>query len=194
MGRDKATLPFGTGSMLTQIVDRLATVCGGGLWLVAAAQADVTPPRGAVLLRDRQPDRGPLEGLTVALQATRSLPATVIVGCDAPFLHPPLLRALADRLLAAAADAVVIRDVRCPHPLMGVYRPRVEAVAQALIDEGHFSLQRLLDRLRVDFVTEEFVRCFDPHLRSLINVNTPADYQAAVRMANLADQARERPP
>ena len=183
MGRDKAMLPFGPGSMLEYIAQQSAAVCGGGLWLVAAAQGPVRTLPGAGVLRDRHPDRGPLEGIAVALQATVASPATVVVGCDAPFVHPRLISALVDRLLETDVDAVVIREGLRSHPLPGVYRSRVHAVAQAMLEEGQRSLQALLQRLKVDCVDENFVRQFDPDLRVLVNVNTPEDYEAAMRMA-----------
>ncbi len=182
MGRDKATLPFGPGTMLEYITRQLAAVCGAGVWLVAAADGPVPVVADTIVLRDRQPDRGPLEGVAVALQATATCAATLVVGCDAPFVNPSVVKALANRLLAADANAVVIRDAVRSHPLGSVYRPVVHAVAQALLDEGKLSLQELLHRLAVDYVDEDFVRQFDPDLRSLINVNTPEGYQAALRL------------
>lgn len=183
MGRDKATMPFGHNTMLEFIVQQLATVCGGGISIVAAAQGPAPTIADAVTLRDRQPGHGPLEGIAVALQATPSNRLAAIVGCDNPFVSPPLIAAMADRLSSGEADAVVIRDAQRMYPLMAVYRPRVYSAAIAAMDEGVWSLHEWLHRLKVDFVGEEFVRQFDPDLRSLINLNTPQEYQAALKLA-----------
>ena len=67
------------------------------------------------------------------------------------------------------------------HSLAGVYRLRVLQTVKEMLEQGKLRFSSLLDRVRTRFVDAASLRDVDPELRSLWNLNTPADYEAALR-------------
>ncbi|HEY8393934.1 MAG TPA: molybdenum cofactor guanylyltransferase [Thermaerobacter sp.] len=84
---------------------------------------------------------------------------------------------------APAWDAVVPRHGGRPEPLLAIYGRHLVPVVENLLARGGGPLRLILEApgVRVCWVEEPALRRFDPELRSLINVNTPQDYQRAVR-------------
>ncbi len=196
MGVDKNSLPFGMETMLGYISRQLGEICPMGVWVVAAAgrsPLDVGQ-QNVHLAYDRITGRGPIEGFVVALTAIPDGANVFVTSCDMPFVNGTLVNAMANRLAASHADAVVIDDGQQIHPLSGVYRTRIFSVAQSQIDQGRFSLLGMLDQLHVKAVDREFVMQFDPELRSLLNVNRPRDYETALQMLEEIQKGKIRSP
>jgi molybdopterin-guanine dinucleotide biosynthesis protein A len=127
-----------------------------------------------------------LQGLAAGLAAIApDAPAAFVSSTDAPFLHPAFIRRLA-ALLDRDHDAVVpFVDGRL-HPLAAVYGLAVRPAIDAMLAEGDLRLTNLAARVRtlaadatLLLAGAELAR-EDPELRSLRNVNTPAEYAAAL--------------
>jgi molybdenum cofactor guanylyltransferase len=189
MGTAKAMLPFGPETMLARVVRIVGEVAGPVV--VVSANGQVLPPLGAnaVVVRDSQPNCGPLEGIASGLRPLSELDAVFITGCDTPLLRPAFIRRMAAMLDRHHDAAVPLLD-NLPQPLAGVYRPTVLAEVEAMLSAGERRLIELLDRIRVRRINAEELRDSDPELWSLRNLNTPADYQAALAAAGLANQNR----
>jgi len=139
-------------------------------------------PPGVVSVRDARRLQTPLVGLLAGGAALRS-PYALALGCDQPFLAPPLLAALFAQV--GNHDAAVPRWPNgMIEPLVAVYRKAAMVrAADGALAAGERSNQEMLDRIRdVHFVATDELRRFDPHLRSFVNVNTPADLERAKRM------------
>ncbi|WP_437647255.1 molybdenum cofactor guanylyltransferase [Sorangium sp. So ce362] len=187
MGRPKAWLPFGGEALLQRVVRRL----GEAAWpiaVVAAPGQELPPlPDGALLVRDPVEGRGPMQGIAVGLEAVAPLAERALVtSTDAPFLHPALVRRLAELQAGGPAIAVPRADGR-HHPLCAVYACSVRGEAAALLAEGQLRLTTLFERARTLVAGPELLLedpglgAADPDLRSLRNVNTPEEYAAALR-------------
>jgi molybdopterin-guanine dinucleotide biosynthesis protein A len=76
MGRSKAMLPFGPETLLERVVRLLGEAVDVTVVVAAPGQKLPELPPSVVVAHDRQPDRGPLEGLAVGLQilADRAVP------------------------------------------------------------------------------------------------------------------------
>jgi molybdopterin-guanine dinucleotide biosynthesis protein A len=174
MGRPKAWLPFAGEPLLCRVVREVARAAAPVLVVAAAGQE--LPAVGVPVVRDERPGRGPLEGLAAGLAALEA-DAAFVTACDAPFLTAELVRRLAARLGDATAVVPEV-DGRC-HPLPGVYRIAALPLVRALLAEGTLRLGALAERLhgRVVGVAE----LGEGAARALRNVNTPEDYEAAVR-------------
>src|SRR5207247_3805987 len=105
---------------------------------------------------------------------------------DMPFLHPAFVRRV---LRAAQEDGVdvglpVARGY--PQPLAAAYRTRLAPIAERLVAEERLRPAFLFEECTVDRLDEAALRAdpvlaaFDPALDSVLNVNEPADYQAAL--------------
>lgn len=176
MGRDKAGLSVHGVTLLDRTIAELRCL-SDDLVVVGrtSGRADVR------VVPDEIPDSGPVSGLITGLRAAR-LPLCVVVACDHPFLDAQVLRALAG--LAAGFDAVVPQNGPDPQPLHAVYRRGVRPIAEDYFAGGGRSMRGLLDRLSVRWVREEEMTAIDPSGRSVLNVNTPGEWQ---RLLGLAD-------
>lgn len=184
MGRSKALLPFGNEVLLQRVVRVLGDVVGPVIVVAAHAQALPELPPGIRIARDEFESLGPLAGLVTGLAALRDeVDAAFVSACDAPLLTGSFVRRVCERL--DDHDIAIPFDGRFPHPLAAVYRTGVETAARELLAQDRHRLLDLLDRTRVRIVTPDELRDIDPDLLSLRNVNTEAEYRAALRDAGL---------
>jgi molybdopterin-guanine dinucleotide biosynthesis protein A len=172
MGRDKAALPAGDGTLVAHLVRRLAPV--GSETIVAGSLHDPDPP-GVRRIDDRFPGMGPLAGIHAGLLAANS-PWVWAVACDLPDVEPGLGTLLCS--LAVGVDAVVPRLDAGPEGLCAVYDRSLAPRIASFLESGERRVQDLLAGLDVRYVTAAEIRRVDPELRSFRNLNTPADYEA----------------
>jgi molybdopterin-guanine dinucleotide biosynthesis protein A len=172
MGRDKAALPAGDGTLIEHLARRLApvvdeTIIAGGSG--RPALPDVT------MVEDRYPGLGPLAGMHAGLLASRS-PLVWVVGCDLPDADPRLASLLCG--LARDVDAVVPRIDSEPQGVCAVYDRALAPRIEGLLAAGERRVTMLLAASNVRYVTPDELRAVDPELRSFRNINTPDDYRA----------------
>jgi len=179
MGRPKAMLPFGPERMLQRVVRLVGEAVEPVVVVAAAAQELPELPPGVEVLRDRRPDRGPLEGMAVGLRALAGrVEAAFVTACDVPLLVPALVRRVVE--LAEGYDAAVPHAGGRYHPLAAVYRTSVLEAIEALLRADRLRPAWLLDRVRTRRITADELQDVDPGLVSLANLNGPADYLAAL--------------
>ncbi len=180
MGQPKAWLPFGGEVLLTRVV-RLLGEAVTPVVVVAAPGQDlpVLPPLVDVV-RDPQRYRGPLQGLAAGLEALRGrADAAYLSSCDVPFLRPAFVRRMID--LLGENHACVPRVDGFLHPLAAVYRLEVSPVAARLLAADRLRPAFLFDAVPTRVVVAEELAAVDPTFQTLRNLNTPADYEAALR-------------
>jgi molybdopterin-guanine dinucleotide biosynthesis protein A len=184
MGYPKARLPFGQETMLERMVRILGQVVEP-IVVVAAEGQDVSNARGAFrLVRDRRPQRGPLEGIAVGLEALAGVvDCAYITACDVPLLVPAFVARM--QVLLNDHDVAVPVDGQHHHPLAAVYRTTVVPHIHALLDAEQLRPAYLFDRVDTVRIPVDDLREWDPELRTLANLNEPADYLEALRLANL---------
>lgn len=183
MGRPKATLPFGPQTLIERVIQRVVAAVDPVLVVAAVEQELPRLPAGVPVVRDREPFEGPLSGL---LGGFNELPAATeaafVTGCDAPFLVPKLIRGLVGQM--GDHDAVIPKVADRPQPLLAVYRVGAARVAaQRCRAVGLARMLDLVQHLETRWIDEPELRVHDPALESFLNVNTPADYAAALRRA-----------
>jgi len=185
MGRAKAWLPFGDELLLPRTVRIIAGVVGPVV-VVAAPGQDVPPlPEGVEIVRDALVGKGPLAGLAAGLAALDGrAEAVYLSSCDAPFLTPEFVRRVVG-LLGGSVIAVPEID-GYPHPLAGVYRTSVRPVVERRLAEDRLRMRDLFDEVPTRFLGADTFAELD----SLRNVNTPADYEAALgKLGSLEPEA-----
>ncbi len=179
MGQPKAWLPFGKELMLPRVV-RLLGEAAAPIMVVAAADQEVPSlPREIEIIRDLQPGRGPLQGLAAGLEALRGrTDAAYVSSCDTPFLRPAFVQRLIELLDDFAICVPEVGGYR--HPLAAVYRIEVADVAARLLAEDRMRPTFLFEEAPTRIVQPEELADVDPMFQSLRNLNTPADYEAAL--------------
>jgi molybdopterin-guanine dinucleotide biosynthesis protein A len=126
---------------------------------------------------------GPLIGLRTGLAAATG-DRVVVVGGDMPRLEPAVLRAMLERLAldsaTGRADAVLLGAAGGGRPLpMAIRTVEARDAVEAAISAGDTALHAALARLTVAELPEDEWRHFDPTGRTLLDVDTPADLEAA---------------
>jgi molybdopterin-guanine dinucleotide biosynthesis protein A len=187
MGTPKAALEWHGSTLLRRTVGILTRVTDGPVVVVRAPGQALPPlPAQTELVEDPQEGLGPVQGLAAGLAAvTDRAEVAFVSSTDMPFLHPAFVR----RVLRAAQEHGV--DVGLPvargypQPLAASYRVALAPVAAKLVAEERLRPAFLFEQCAVDRLDETALRddpvlaALDPGLDSVINVNEPADYQAA---------------
>ena len=187
MGRPKAWLPFAGELMLPRVV-RLLSEAAHPIIVVAAPDQEVPPlPPEIDIIRDEEKGRGPLQGLAAGLAALRGkADAAYLSSCDVPFLKPAFVRRLID--LLGDHHICVPRIGEYHHPLAAVYRMEVEETARRLLAENRLRPFFLFGAVPTRVVEAAELADVDPSFQTLRNLNTPDEYEAALREA-AAEQA-----
>ena len=186
MGTPKAALEWHGSTLLRRTVGILARVTDGPVVVVRAPGQDLPPlPPQTEVVEDPREGLGPVQGLAAGLAALAGRAEVAFVSStDMPFLHPAFVR----RVLRAAQDGAdvglpVARGY--PQPLAASYRVALAPVAAKLVAEERLRPAFLFEECVVDRLDEAALRAdpvlaaLDPGLDSVVNVNEPADYQAA---------------
>jgi molybdopterin-guanine dinucleotide biosynthesis protein A len=178
MGRDKASLPFGGLTLLEHVVRRTREAVAQ---VVVLAGPDQEIPGGLAVVRDREPDAGPLVALAHALPGV-PWDLTLVVACDMPLVEPRLLVALFECL--GDAEACVPHVHGTARPACAVYRtvPAGRAAA-ALVSAGERRLRTLGAELVTVVPHERVLLAADPDLLSFLQCNTPEEYHRALELA-----------
>ncbi|HTX84788.1 MAG TPA: NTP transferase domain-containing protein [Streptosporangiaceae bacterium] len=188
MGTPKAALEWHGSTLLRRTVGIVARAAGGPVVVVRADGQDLPAlPKGILVADDPREGKGPVQGIAAGLAALRGRADVAFVSStDMPFLHPAFIR----RLLRVLGDSEST-DVALPvargfrQPLAAAYRVSLVDIAERLVKEDRLRPSFLFDECTVEQLDDDALRkdpvlaALDPDLDSVVNVNTPADYQAA---------------
>ena len=108
---------------------------------------------------------------------------------DVPFLKPAWISRLVE--LIGEHDLAMPRCDGFHHPLAALYRRRTVLPAiETLLGADRLRPVFLMEALAHPMVLADELREVDPELGTLRNLNTPEDYQAALREAGLDQERR----
>ena len=177
MGRAKALLPFDNEPLIAHVVRRLKS------WfpeiIVVAAPDQELPELSAVLVRDEIAYQGPVSGIYHGLKAaTRDV--CFVTSCDAPFLNFELIDHLLEQI--SEYDVVVPFWQERFQPLHAIYRTSVVPLLKEQLERGELRPIFLYDKVRTRKIQEAEIRRLDPEGLSFLNMNSPADYDAALQL------------
>jgi molybdopterin-guanine dinucleotide biosynthesis protein A len=179
MGTSKALLPFGPETMLQRVVRLLSGVVTP---IVAVAAADQTLPHlpaDVIITRDEREGRGPLEGLRAGLAALpEHVEKAYVTSCDVPLLVPAFVEQMLE--LSAGFDVAVMEIDGFAHPLSAIYGRTVLPHVETLLSENRLRPLFLYDLVKTRRVSPGEMTS-DPDLLTLRNLNTPQDYEDALR-------------
>ena len=182
-GGDKARIRIGGATILERVLARLKPQCGA---VILNANGD--PARfadtGLAVVGDSVPGfAGPLAGILAGLDwAAAHRPDVVDIASvpgDCPFLPDDLVARLADARRQAGVPLACARSGDWRHPVVALWPVELrENLRYALVEEDLHKIEIWTARhgiVAVDWATTPV----DP----FFNVNTPADAEAAQRMA-----------
>jgi molybdopterin-guanine dinucleotide biosynthesis protein A len=188
MGQPKELLPFDGQPLLTRIAGTLAAATKPVVVVARGGDQRLPPlPDGVHVVADEQPDGGPLWGLCTGLRFVRSRgllvdeDAVFVTGCDAPFVRGTFAAWLAAQM--GDAMAVVPEVGGELQPLCACYRVGVLPAVEDLLAHDGRSPRALATAVPTRILAEAEFAASDAGLLSVENVNTPDEYQRALRTA-----------
>lgn len=175
MGRDKALLPWGAGTLLDHALGRLREACGDVA--ILCGDRPRYQGRGAPVVTDVVSGAGPLGALVTALEHAGAAELALLLAVDIPFAPVSLLRDLVAR--AEGWDAVVPIAAGREQPLCAVYRRTCAAPARRRLASGELKMTSFWPDVRVRQVAEADLAAHGNASALLRNLNTWKDYEAA---------------
>ena len=175
MGTDKSQLLIERQTFTDRIANTLRQVTDSVI-LVGRSAVDSSLPS----VPDVYPQWGALGGVHAALTACKRDWA-IVVACDLPFVTSALFHHLASLRLDHDAVVPVQQDGR-PQPLAALYRvdPCLQTTTE-LIETGHRRPLDLLETVQTRWVAFAEIRNLDQAEQFFVNINTPEDYDEAIR-------------
>ncbi|AEA25489.1 MULTISPECIES: molybdenum cofactor guanylyltransferase [Pseudonocardia] len=189
MGTAKAELDWHGVPLVARVAALVARGVGGPVVVVRAPAQPLPPlPRRVEVVEDPVEGRGPLQGIAVGLAALADrADAAFVTATDLPLLHPAYVRRVLALLGGPDAPDVVVPQVHgFPQPLAAAYRTTLSALVTSLVADGVLRPPDLFERCRVlrpdepALLADPVLARLDPDLDSLLNVNTPQDWAAAL--------------
>jgi molybdopterin-guanine dinucleotide biosynthesis protein A len=173
MGRPKALLPIGKGTLIEWVIERLAPAFAEVL-VTGGPSSPLPQALQPLLLLDEFTAAGPLAGIETALGAARH-DRVLVVACDLPGATASLARRLVT--LLERHDAVVPRLAGEPQPTLATYHRRARPVLRRRLRAGQLRVQEALTDLDVRWVDDA-----DPV--AFLNCNAREDWLRARRLAS----------
>ena len=187
MGKNKAMIQLGDEPLIAYVIRSMRLVTDE-LLLITNNHAEYAH-LGLPMHSDIIPDAGALGGIYTGLMHA-SHEAVLCVACDSPFLQPKLLSYLVSVL---GEDEAVMpytqssrQTPRCRNDdqiilqtLCAVYSKRCRPIIERMLQESELRVHALQERARIQCVSPEVWRLFDPDGISFFNINTPDDLENA---------------
>jgi molybdopterin-guanine dinucleotide biosynthesis protein MobB len=183
MGHDKAFALLQGGTLLEWMRDRLAPLFRHAF--IVARDPSRFQGLGLAVVNDALLEGGSAVGIYTAVLASPTA-RVVCVACDMPFVTPRLVRALA--MGSVGWDVFVPRHGGHLEPLCAVYGKGTLDAYLRFIKAGGRRIYDIYGDLKTAYLDMDGARLGDPE-RLFMNVNTPAQLEAARRKLAQGDEA-----
>ena len=168
MKRDKALLPFGEYSTLTEYQYRRLSALFDEVYISAKSNKFKFSMR---LIEDRYPLSSPLVAIASIFE-TLEVDEVFILSVDVPFISDKIIKRLYSESELSTADVIVAKSKNGVEPLCAIYRKTALPLAQSFLSQEKHRLQSFLGGLTCSIVEFEDERAFS-------NLNHPQDYEKA---------------
>jgi molybdopterin-guanine dinucleotide biosynthesis protein A len=177
-GRPKALIEVGGRSIIERVLAALAPAVDEVL--VVTNTPELYAFLGLPMVADVYPDHGSLGGIYSGLKAAAGQ-AALTVACDMPFLHPEIVKLVAER--AGEGDVVIPRVGRQLETMHAAYGKACLPHIEARLEAGRLKIVDFFDKVRVVEIAEANVARFrDPQI-AFMNVNAPDELERARALA-----------
>ena len=167
MGTDKGMMFFEGRPMIQHILDPMAKICKRILIITSNPMYGMF---GFELVKDEQPDYGPVMGILSGLRRSES-DLNLVLSCDAPFVDFDLMKRLV--LNSDEVDVVAASSSKGVHPLIAIYKRDCLSEFEQAVKENEHRLRTVVEQFKV----REFkLEGKDEEL--LRNLNTKEDLRA----------------
>ena len=182
----KAALEWHGSTLLRRVTGIVGRAVGGPIVVVRAPGQELPSLAADVeVVEDAREGRGPLQGLAAGLAALEGRAgAAYVSSTDVPLVHPAFVRAVA-AALDETVDVALPTVHGYPQPLAAAYRVTLRPLVDELLAADRLRPAFLFELCRVRRLDEQALLAdrrvaeADPDLLSVLNVNEPADIEAA---------------
>lgn len=181
MGKDKRNLILQGETLFDRALDVLVETFKEVMVVLGADDFPVKYDKVRVV-NDLIPNRAAAGGLYTALYYAWT-PRVFVVACDMPFLNPEVIRYMASHSLDA--DITLAELAHGLQTMHAVYSKSCQPHLELMVKSENLRVQSLLDvsSLQIRKIPESDIFPIDKHLRSFMNLNSPADYEMARKMS-----------
>lgn len=185
MGRNKAFLEIGW----QRIIDRSVALFQGVFAevMVVSNEPERYAYLGVPVVSDIIPGLGPLSGIHAGLTAA-SHEYSLVVACDMPFVDKDLATFLVDE--ARGFDVAVPKIGRYLQPLFAVYGSSCLETINTCLQQQISQILQLYSLVRVNYVCEDKIAAVADLKTVFVNVNTPAELEAARKIAGSLEKEK----
>jgi molybdopterin-guanine dinucleotide biosynthesis protein A len=133
------------------------------------------------IVTDIYPDRCALAGLHAGLFYANH-PTAYVTACDAPFLNPRVIEYLVGKT-QPGIDVVVPKTDLGTEALSAVYSKECIPIIERNLNQKIYMIKKIFRKNKVKEIPVEVLKKWDPDMKFVFNVNTPADLEKARLMA-----------
>ena len=184
LGREKHLEKLAGKSLIELVISHLSSLSTEILLVISRKQARIlaksyTHPEAKTVV-DLYPGKGSLGGIYTGLVHSNSF-HNLVVGCDMPFLNPALLRYMIG--LSPGFDVVIPRMGDNIEPIHAIYSKNCARPIEEQLKRDNLKIAGFFDAVKVKYIEKEEIERFDPEHLSFFNVNTEADLEKAIMLA-----------
>ena len=181
-GFHKALLPFQNEKLIQRQIRRMKQLCTEMILVTNEPGVFLPLVRNDVrIITDYYTGKGPLGGMHAAFSLSQYADIW-LVGCDMPFISPQAAKLMLDKKRKMNCDAVIPCVDGRLQPLHGIFDKRCAKTIPEMLNKGMHKVGSFLDLITVERVPESTFRNSGIDTRFVLNVNTPEDYERALRM------------
>lgn len=187
MGTDKALLLLAGKPLMVHAAARLSQIAATVVIACGEEEREAYRALHLPMIPDRYPGLGPLAGLHAALMEAGT-EWVALLACDLPFASEGLLRHMLALIAAGTATQAIVpvTSEGKVQPLLSLYHRSILPLLEEALVQKELRVMDLLANLVVHYVHEgDYPEGPGTHDLSLLNMNTPEDYEAALKLASI---------
>ncbi len=170
MGKDKALLPFGEYTTLSEFQYQRLSKLFSKVYLSAKENKfDFACP----VITDTHKENSPLVGI-ISIFETLEAEEVFILSVDAPFVNQAVIEAMY-KVDEENSDVIVAQSPSGTQPLCGIYKRSILPLAYQQLEKNNHKLHDLLSLAKTHYVPFEEDKPFS-------NLNHPEEYQEALKI------------
>ena len=177
MGREKAYLRIGERTIIEEQSDALGRIFDE--IIIVANSQNYFKNIDAKVVTDIIPDLGPLGGLYSGLAVSSNI-HSFLIACDMPFINLQLIDYMIKQI--GENDIVIPLSSKGIETLFAVYSLNCLETIRRQVEFKNLKLLDILTFFKVRYISQEEVEKFDPKEFSFFNVNSPKDYEEALKI------------
>ncbi|CAG1771085.1 molybdenum cofactor guanylyltransferase [uncultured bacterium] len=172
MGFNKAFLKYGNTTFIEHQIKRLSKIFNE--IILSTNDAGIYAHLNLPIVSDVIPEKGPLSGICAGLVRATSSHA-FIIACDMPFIQEKVIMYLKEQI--DNYDVVVPKTSRGLEPLHAFYSKNCIQPMYRCLNEGRLRIIDFFPEVKVRIVDEQEFKELNQPAQSLINLNTPEEYE-----------------